>query len=80
MRDCGAARGTIVALALGLTLVGCGHPEQRVVDQYFGAVNQKDNQTLSSFAVGGLRPEGGQMVDHPGQSREPAAGRRFPAS
>jgi hypothetical protein len=54
MRDCGAARGTSIALALGLTLVGCGHPEQRVVDQYFGAVNQKDNQTLSSFAVVGF--------------------------
>ena len=52
MRDRGAARGAIVAL--GLTLAGCGHPEQNVVDQYFGAVNQKDNQTLSSFAVVGF--------------------------
>ena len=27
------------------------HPEKRVVDQYFNAVNAKDNQTLSSFAA-----------------------------
>jgi hypothetical protein len=51
MRD-RAAFGIIAAL--GLTLAGCGHPEKKVVDQYFGAVNQKDNQTLSSFAVVGF--------------------------
>src|SRR6185503_2943977 len=50
MRD----RGAALALALGLTLVGCGHPEKKVVEQYFGAVNQKDNQTLSSFAAVGF--------------------------
>ena len=42
------------ALALALALVGCGHPEKKVVEQYFGAVNQKDNQTLSSFAAVGF--------------------------
>jgi hypothetical protein len=52
MRERGAALWAIVAL--GLTLAGCGHPEQNVVDQYFGAVNQKDNQTISSFAVVGF--------------------------
>jgi septal ring factor EnvC (AmiA/AmiB activator) len=51
MRD-RAAFGAIAAL--GLTLAGCGHPEQKVVDQYFTAVNQKDQQTLSSFAVVGF--------------------------
>jgi len=37
--------------ALAVAAVGCGHPEQRVVDQYFSALNQGDNQTLSSFAA-----------------------------
>jgi hypothetical protein len=42
-----------VALAAGVALLGaaCGHPEKSVVDQYFNAVNQKDTQTLSSFAA-----------------------------
>lgn len=39
------------ALAGALLAVACGHPEQRVIDQYFNAVNAQDNQTLSSFAV-----------------------------
>jgi hypothetical protein len=41
------AGALVVALAAG----ACGHPEQRVVDQYFNAVNAQDNQTLSSFAA-----------------------------
>jgi hypothetical protein len=43
-----------VALAAALALVGAacgGHPEKSVIDQYFNAVNQKDTQTLSSFAA-----------------------------
>lgn len=43
--------GTGIFLAAALALAGCGHPEQRVVDQYFGAVNAGDNQTLTSFAA-----------------------------
>jgi len=39
----------LVAAAVGL--VACGHPEQRVVDQYFGAINAGDNLTLLSFAA-----------------------------
>lgn len=39
------------ALFVALAVVACGHPEKRVVDQYFNAVNAQDNQTLSSFAV-----------------------------
>ena len=37
-------------LAAGL-FAACGHPEQVVVDKYFGAVNAKDKQTLGSFAL-----------------------------
>ena len=40
--------GVLVAV---LVAVACGHPEKRVVDQYFNAVNAQDNQTLSSFSV-----------------------------
>ena len=39
-----------VAFAL-LGTLACGHPEKSVVDQYFGAVNQGDTQTLQSFAA-----------------------------
>jgi septal ring factor EnvC (AmiA/AmiB activator) len=39
------------ALVLTVLAAACGHPEQRVVDQYFNAVNAQDNQTLSSFAA-----------------------------
>jgi len=49
MSDRGAHR-LVLALALAAGSVACGHPEQRVVDQYFNAVNQQDTQTLSSFA------------------------------
>jgi hypothetical protein len=43
----------LAALAVAATLcVACGgHPEKRVVDQYFNAVNAQDNQTLASFAA-----------------------------
>lgn len=45
-------RGRAVLAVLALAAAGaCGHPEQRVVDQYFNAVNAKDNQTLVAFAV-----------------------------
>lgn len=40
-----------IALVLAVATAACGHPEQRVVDQYFNAVNAQDNQTLSSFAA-----------------------------
>jgi hypothetical protein len=50
MSDRGAL-GIIVALAVAGLSVACGHPEQRVVDQYFNAVNAQDNQTLASFAA-----------------------------
>lgn len=40
-----------IILSLALWAAACGAPEKKVVDQYFTAVNAKDNQTLSSFAV-----------------------------
>lgn len=43
-----------VVAGLGLTLTACGHRDQRLVDQYFNAVNAKDNQTLGSFAAVGF--------------------------
>jgi hypothetical protein len=47
-----STRGTAVILGLTLAAAACGGgSEQRVVDQYFGAVNAGDNQTLSSFAI-----------------------------
>lgn len=39
------------ALAVAAMAVACGYPEQRVIDQYFNALNAQDNQTLSSFAA-----------------------------
>lgn len=42
-------RGGVLGVAL--LAWACGHPEQRVVDQYFNAVNAQDNQTLSSFSI-----------------------------
>jgi hypothetical protein len=38
-------------LGIALLAGACGHPEKRVVDQYFNAVNASDNQTLSSFSI-----------------------------
>src|SRR5262245_38929833 len=49
-----AAPPASVMMAAVLALAGAacgGHPEKSVVDQYFNAVNQKDSQTLSSFAA-----------------------------
>jgi hypothetical protein len=43
-----------VLAGLALAAVACGHKDQRLVDQYFNAVNAKDNQTLSSFAAVGF--------------------------
>jgi len=43
-----------VLAGLVLAAAACGHKDQRLVDQYFNAVNAKDNQTLSSFAAVGF--------------------------
>ena len=47
-------RHLLVLTGLGLALAACGHRDQRLVDQYFNAVNSKDNQTLGSFAAVGF--------------------------
>lgn len=44
----------LIALGLAVTGAACGHPEQRVIDQYFNAVRAGDNQTLTSFAMVGF--------------------------
>ena len=44
----------LIALGLAVTGAACGHPEQRVVDQYFNALRAGDNQTLTSFAMVGF--------------------------
>lgn len=41
----------IGALALAATLGACAPPERFVIEKYFQAVNSKDNDTLSSFAL-----------------------------
>lgn len=75
MIDRRAGRSIVVSLAL---LGGaCGHPEQKVVDQYFTALNARDNQTLSSFAVVSLdtkdkRVEGWKIVTAGAEQRVPA--------
>jgi hypothetical protein len=41
----------LVGLSLAAAGAACGHPDQRVVDQYFNALRQGDTQTLTSFAL-----------------------------
>jgi len=41
----------VLALTLPAAAIACGGSETRVLDQYFGAVNANDSQTLSSFAL-----------------------------
>jgi hypothetical protein len=41
----------LVVSMLAAAGVGCSQPEKVVIDKYFGAVNQQDNQTLTSFAA-----------------------------
>jgi hypothetical protein len=43
-------RGALL-VGLGVAAAACGHPDQRVVDQYFNALRQGDTQTLTSFAL-----------------------------
>ena len=44
-------RAPLAILALGAAVACSSHPEKSVVDSYFNAVNARDNQTISSFAV-----------------------------
>jgi hypothetical protein len=41
----------LVGLGMAAASAACGHPDQRVVDQYFNALRQGDTQTLTSFAL-----------------------------
>lgn len=58
---------------LGLWSVACGHRDQRLVDQYFNAVNAKDNQTLASFAAVGFdkKVDRWQIVNEGAEERAP---------
>ncbi|HSB61279.1 MAG TPA: hypothetical protein VLI67_06145 [Vicinamibacteria bacterium] len=47
----------LIVLCTAVVSAACGHPEQRIVDQYFNALRAKDNQTLTSFAMVGLDQE-----------------------
>ncbi|HET7292604.1 MAG TPA: hypothetical protein VFM88_09275 [Vicinamibacteria bacterium] len=44
-------RKQALLVALAATAFACGGPEGKVVDQYFSALRQQDDQTLSSFAA-----------------------------
>jgi hypothetical protein len=41
----------LVGLGMAVAVAACGHPDQRVVDQYYNALRQGDTQTLTSFAL-----------------------------
>jgi len=47
----------LIVLCTAVASAACGHPEQRIVDQYFNALRAKDNQTLTSFAMVGFDQE-----------------------
>ena len=44
-------RAALVILCTAVVSAACGHPEQRIIDQYFNALKQNDQQTLTSFAM-----------------------------
>jgi hypothetical protein len=44
-------RNTPIATLAAAATLACGGAQDKVVDQYFGAVRQGDDQTLSSFAA-----------------------------
>jgi hypothetical protein len=75
MRERRAALG--LALGPALAAIACGHPEQKVVDQYFMALNAQDTQTLSAFAVVSLDTQGKRvekwtLTSSSPETREPA--------
>jgi hypothetical protein len=49
-------RGVALSFTLAVAVAGlaCGHAEQQLVDQYFGATNTKDVQTVGGFALVGF--------------------------
>jgi hypothetical protein len=72
MSDRGVAFGVILALAV----VGqaCGRPEDSVVSRYFDAVNAKDSQTVTSFALVNFdkKVDKWSIVNSPDPIRAPA--------
>ena len=68
-----AIRSMLVATATA-ALAACGHPEQKVVDQYFSAVNQGDDQTLGSFAAVKFdkKVQAWKITDPGAEQRQPA--------
>lgn len=44
-------RAALVILCTAVASAACGHPEQRIIDQYFNALKANDQQTLTSFAT-----------------------------
>jgi hypothetical protein len=46
-----ARAALIIPITFAAASLACGHPEQRIVDQYFNALRAGDNVTLTSFAM-----------------------------
>jgi hypothetical protein len=44
-------RRAALLIGVAVAAAACGHPEQRVVDQYFNALRAGDTDTLTSFAA-----------------------------
>jgi hypothetical protein len=71
-----STRGRAVILGLTLATAACGSGgEGRIVDQYFGALNAGDNQTLASFAMVTFKDkvEKWQVMAASPETRTPAA-------
>jgi hypothetical protein len=67
--------GLGVVLGAAAALAACAGPEKKIVDQYFTAVNAKDNQTLSSFALVAFdrKVDDWKITEAAGEERKPAA-------
>jgi hypothetical protein len=44
-------RAALVILCTAVVSAACGHPEQRIIDQYFNALRANDQQTITSFSM-----------------------------
>jgi hypothetical protein len=65
----------LIVLCAAVAGAACGHPEQRVVDQYFNALKANDNQTLTSFAMVGFdqKVDDWKITTAAPETRSPAA-------
>ena len=68
-------RAALVILCTAVASAACGHPEQRIVDQYFNALKQNDQQTLTSFAtvVIDKKVDNWKIIGGTPETRSPAA-------